>query len=790
MLIPSSPSRFRVFRVFRGPSFRLLPHSPFVYFVGFVVTLSVFLHTTAAAEPLSKKIDLDLFRDVPSRNLRGLAARSDGRLVPGPVLTELTPATPLPADLLWALEPAATPDRWLLGTGPDGRILEATLEAAKSTFTAREVIKLDEPHLFALRRLPDGDLLVGSSPHGVLFLVRDGKVLARATLPVDSIFDLLLLDARTALIATGNPARLYRTDLTAFAASGSAPEKLTTPALLAARGLAVVGEIRDRNLRRLARFDDGRIAAGSSPKGNIYVFPATVATATAKSEPLLLQENREAEVTDLLPQPNGDLYATLVFSASGGDARINLAPAKPAKEPAEAAPAAPVSFAPAERFSGRSALVYFPAGGFPETLSARNNVAFYQLARTGDTLLVAGGELGELLGYDLSARLPLTFAGSASSQLNALAAVPGTPGRFVLLRNNAAGLALLDFNTTAERSAETRRLDLGTPASLGALRFNRLRNLAPAQLGLEIKTSAGSDEIEGWTGWTPLVAAEPADPAWRAPDLRGRYVKLRLKFPAAGAVELEKPTLFFLPQNRRPTLQEFRLLSPNFALVAGSEPMPTLTTSVGALLGSGKDDDSGAAKRSRAGFLASQIVPSPGSQVALWTLADPDGDNVVATFSIRAEAETAWTDLAVATRDPYVAFDTARLADGVYFTRLVATETAPRPPAERLSVTFETDRLVIDHTPPVILDAAAVRTASTVKITVHGRDALSLLDGIEVVLNNGVRETVEQPVDGIRDGREETFAVEIPLARAAGATAAEVTLYDTAGNATTRRLTF
>ena len=258
----------------------------------------------------------------------------------------------------------------------------------------------------------------------MLFLVRDGKVLARATLPVDSIFDLLLLDAHTALISTGNPARLYRADLAALATSGTAPEKLTTPALLAARGLAVVGEIRDRNLRRLARFADGRIAAGSSPKGNIYVFPATVATITAKAEPVLIQENRDAEVTDLLPQPNGDLYATLVFSASGGDARINLAPAKPAKEPSDAAAAAPVSFAPAERFSGRSTLVYFPAGGFPETLSARNNVAFYQLARTGDTLLVAGGELGELLGYDLSARLPLTFDGSASSQLNALAAPP------------------------------------------------------------------------------------------------------------------------------------------------------------------------------------------------------------------------------------------------------------------------------------------------------------------------------------------------------------------------------
>jgi len=217
-------------------------------------------------------------------------------------------------------------------------------------------------------------------------------------------------------------------------------------------------------------------------------------------------------------------------------------------------------------------------------------------------------------------------------------------------------------------------------------------------------------------------------------------------------------------------LQEFRFLSPNFALVPGAEPAPSLTTSVSSILNSSKDDDSGSTKRSRAGFLASQIVPSPGTQIALWTLADPDGDNVTATFSIRPEAETTWTDLAVSSREPYISFDTARLADGVYFTRLVATEAAPRPAADRLSITFETDHLVVDHTAPAILEATATRTADALKLTVRGRDALSLLEGVEINLNNGIHETVEQPADGIRDAREETFIVEIPHARATGAT--------------------
>ena len=169
-------------------------------------------------------------------------------------------------------------------------------------------------------------------------------------------------------------------------------------------------------------------------------------------------------------------------------------------------------------------------------------------------------------------------------------------------------------------------------------------------------------------------------------------------------------------------------------------------------------------------------------------MVDPDGDNVACTYSLRRDGDDTWTDVAVDNRDSYVQFDTKQLPDGVYFTRLVVTETGPRPAAERLSRTFETDQLIIDQTPPELLEATAERTADSIRVTVRGRDALSLLDGLEVVFNNGVRESVEQPLDGIRDGREETFVLELPLARVSNATSLEVTLYDLAGNGAARRL--
>jgi hypothetical protein len=385
-------------------------------------------------------------------------------------------------------------------------------------------------------------------------------------------------------------------------------------------------------------------------------------------------------------------------------------------------------------------------------------------------------------GFDLRTRSSLTFGGSASAQVNALEPVPGSSGRFLAIRNNAPGLALVDINAASPRSAETKRVDLGAPGRLGAVRFNRVRDVDAAQLSLSIRTTNGSGETDGWSPWIPMADSD----GWRAAAPVGRYAELRISVPAAAppTLELDKASLNFLTQNHRPVLQDFRVLSPNFAIVVPPEmPSPVITT-VGQLIQASDHD----VDHRRAGFLGSQIVASAGTRVVFWTVNDPDGDNLTYTFSIRRDGETAWTDLAVDSAESYVQFDTLHLQEGTWFTRLVATEAAPRPAADRLSVTFETDDLVVDHTPPVIEEASVRRDAGKLIVTLRGKDALSLIDSAEFTFNNGAHEIVEQPADGILDGREETFVLELPLARVSGATSVEVTLYDAAGNGATRRL--
>lgn len=731
--------------------------------------LFALLAVTVLADPLSKQLEIDFGRDVASRNLKGLATRSDGRILPGPVFTDLT--GPRIGDILWVIKPAGR-DKFLVGTGPDGKVQEVTFNPKDSSYTVREVADVAETQAIALLPLADGSLLIGTSPTGALYLFKDGKPIARVPLPADSVFDFLLQPDGSVLAATGNPGKIYRVDLKKLAAAGLIEGKAGDDKLLADKGVTLFGEIRDRNVRKLARLADGSVLAGSSPKGNIYSFDA------AGGPPLVLQENRDAEVVDLLPMDDGSFYAALVFTTES-TSRLN----RPVDPKAADSKDKPPVIEEKPGFTGRSSVVRFPADGLPEGVLARPNVALYRLARHHGWLLLTAGEQGDTFGYDPVARRSLTFAGSASSQLNDIA--PLGDGRFLLLRNNAPGLALLTFTAAPVRELETKRLDLGAPGGLGALRFARMRGVEPKDLKVEVRTNFGSDELEGWTPWTDMTVR---DGAFYAEGLRGRYAKFRLQVGGAAAdFQLDKATLFHLPQNRRPMLADFRIFSPNLGLLPAGERAPAVSVTLGQILAPGRDtkDDS---DRRREALLGSQVVPQPGTQIVYWSVNDPDSDNITHTFSIRPENADTWTDLAVNTPDNYIQFETGGLAEGLYFTRLAVSEQAPRPAAQRLSYTFETDNLLVDRSPPLLAAPVIAHADALLRISVSGRDALSLLEGAEFSLNNGLKSAVTHPVDGILDGREETFTAEIPEAQAAGATSVEVILYDRAGNAAATRV--
>jgi hypothetical protein len=740
------------------------------------VCAALALAATALGDPPARRIDIDFGRQVPARNLSGLAARSDGRLVPGPAVRSLEATMP---ELVWCLEPDGS-GGWLVGGGADGRVVRVTLDGDSAKVA--DAIDFEETNVFAVCATGPGEFLAGAAPGGVLYLVKDGKVVARAPVNADVIWDIRPLDGDDYLVATGTPATILRVSLDKFRDAGiaaaPAPESkddkdakpVETP------GIAPWATIRDRNVRRLIVAEDGRVIAGSSPRGAIYEF------GREGGQPFILSEAKDAEVADLLVAANGTLYAALVYSGGATPDRRSA----PRTPPAVAADPA----APSPEFAGRSEIVRFGKERLPETVVARNNVAFYKLAAFGNTLLIGGGERGEILGYDDTRRAMITFAGATSSQVNGIAAIGSQPGRFLILRNNFSGLGVLDFAAAAERTAETSRLEFGQPSRLGLLQFSRLRDISADSVSVDYKFGNSVDEGEGWTDWRP--ATREGD-AFRLGDAAARFARVRVKVPGdiPATAEIGRAALFHMPQNRPPSVQDFRVFPPGLGLIPMPDPPAPASLPLGQFLFPNQPQpqaESAPQSPQKNAFLASQVVSQPGNQLVYWNAVDADGDNLVATLALRPVASGEWTEIAAGVYSNHLGFSTADLAEGPYILKLTVAETSPRAIADRLTGDYESDDLTIDRTAPEIQSIDVSASAAAITIRVAASDRWSLLRGARAVLNNGTEVENILPLDGILDGRAETFDLEIPRAAATGATNAEVMVVDQAGNRTSQRV--
>lgn len=747
-----------------------------------------------SAENFTKEQSVNFFRDVSSRDLSGLAVRSDGRLMGGPTLSPID--LDLAIDIGWGLAPLGA-DSWLVWSGPDGKILKVTRTADGLNYVKSLWADLDSDQVFSLLVLPDGRVVAGTSPSGTVVLLSSaGEKIAAVDLAADSVFDFLPWDAgASVLAATGNPGRIMRIDLAVMEKTEPAPRDETTagadessPTLtLAERGVSEFGSIQDRNVRSLALGGGNTVFAGSAPSGNLYRFAAS------GGSPLILLDHDKAEVTDIHVGSNGDVYAAIVYSATPKKTRVvtattgNSSTSTEGKTP-PAPPATIMEVAPTTSFTGRSALVMLPGGdGLPETLLSRSGIAVYRIEPHGDLLILPGGDNGELIGYDVSARRTLTFAGSDSAQITDISPLTEN-GEFLLLTNNPVGLHTLSFQPKGPRQVETSRINLRGLSDIGALRFNRIRNLDPSNLRLSLKTNRGSNEVEGWSEWSRL---DYQNGGWKLSGLRGQYVKLRIEIPEdeSSELQIDNGTLFHLPLNRRPSLQSFQVITPNYGLDlrpdSKTTPPPTLAQVLGDKSASRSQSDS---ERSKATLLSSQVVPMPGAQLITWSVTDADGDNFSASFSVRAQDSEKWIELASGSSQSWVQFDRSALPDGIYFTKLEVTETAPRPESQRHAIIFETDDLIVDQTAPVITDVNVHRGPKQTTVEVEGYDGMSLLLGVEISVNNGRYFESDQTADGILDEQSERFMVTLPASALEDATGIQVILQDTAGNQSAQRI--
>jgi hypothetical protein len=152
-----------------------------------------------------------------------------------------------------------------------------------------------------------------------------------------------------------------------------------------------------------------------------------------------------------------------------------------------------------------------------------------------------------------------------------------------------------------------------------------------------------------------------------------------------------------------------------------------------------------------------------GYQSVLWTAHDDNDDELRFGLFYRAENETQWKLLKEKLDQKFYSLDATALPDGAYYLRIVATDGPSNPPGVTLSTTRDSERFVIDNTPPVIekLEVSAGtrcgrNCVEAMAVTFVARDATSSIERAQYSVDGGDWILVA-PAGNISDALEERY---------------------------------
>ena len=680
---------------------------------------------------------------------------------------------------------------WVVGTGNSGKVL--AIDADGKT---RELFAAPEPEVFALLADPDGTVYAGTSPHGKVYRIANGKGTVFFD-PHETYIWALARDAEgSLLVATGTQGKLYRVD-----ARGRGEVAMTAD---------------DTHVRALAPLPNGDVLVGTAGKGLILRLGRDGRVRT-------LFQGEEPEVVSLAAGPDGNTYAALVSSeaslldlgrdaaaaVAGGEGGGAVAGApvtpgtpgggagpgggRPARKPGKPQPEEPGEIpAIGSRRPGatgpRSEVVRIAANGRVESLWTFPSDTVFGLLWQNARLWVATGVEGKLFTY-AGGQMQLT---EELDDRQIVALLPGDPGP-AFVTTNGAVLYRIAAETEHRGTYLSAALDAGQAARFGSFRW---RGDLPAGASIRFSFRSGMSAFpdDTWSPWlspsrsSSSSAKPPAhgrdsgdggdggdsghggDRATGSPEgrelqlgalPRGRFVQWRAELESDGS-QRTSPVLYgtdlsYRQENLPPRIVAFGALDPGQILVPATfnpanqvyEPAHPNKEGIFVPVGTPATDE---------GAGRTKPLWKKGFRTLRWSAVDPNDDQLVFDLYFRpaeAREDASWLKVAAEVEEDHYSFDATVLPDGVYRFRLVASDRNANDPEEALSTERISEPVVIDHTPPALV--AVERDGKRLRVTVH--DAASPIREAVYSVDAGIWKPA-RPADGLLDALTETLVVD------------------------------
>jgi hypothetical protein len=326
-------------------------------------------------------------------------------------------------------------------------------------------------------------------------------------------------------------------------------------------------------------------------------------------------------------------------------------------------------------------------------------------------------------------------------------------------------------DTVAEGSYESAVLDAKTSATWGRIWWQSAGNVL-------IETRSGNTEKadETWSGWS-TVADLPRSGQIKSP--KARYLQWRAILRSGANSSLNEVSVSFLARNIAPEVLSITILPTNVGLIANPpiQVDPNIEQS-------GLDP-------ATFGVPATAVPPRRvflrGARSLQWTAEDRNGDKLVYDVFYKEVNDANYKPLRSDITDNFLSLDGQSLADGRYTVKIVAKDLPANPAAVSLSGERISEPFDIDNTQPTVTASGTPQISATgARIVFVAADASSYLTHAEYSINGGEWFTVYAD-DGISDGPNERYTVEIPLT-AAGEYAVTLRVFDSQGNSGNTRV--
>jgi len=723
------------------------------------------------------------FPDFQRGTAKGVAIRSDGKLLPSPKFDAF--ADPNLA-YLWELRMDSQGHLFAAG-GSDAKVLRFD-DAGKAT----TVFESSELAAQAIAFDSKDNLYVGTSPDGKVYKVTPGGQKSVFFDPKTKYIWALAVDPQGSLfVATGDKGQVF----------------VVTPD---GKG-QVFYQSDERHARSLAFDSKGNLLIGTEPSGlilRVEVQRKAADAAPVAGASFVVYETNKSEVTSLVTDSSGNLYAASDGEKIAIQGAPRVLPGVPVQssapigntqgvivvqdQPVMSQQPAPYPF-PA--VSGGAEVVKIAPDGSPETLWTSRDDLVYALGLTpAGKLLLGTGDKGTIIELE-GDQIYSSVAKTASAEVTSFVAGPG--GRIFAATANAGKVFSLGPGYESNGSFESNTFDAKIFSRWGRLTWWGENGVMQSTVAFYARSGNTSNPDNNWSAWAGPYKASGADGVNCPP---GRFVQWKAVFLDTN--DAKPPTvswvgLAYQPKNVAPVIDDVAVQDPGVRVVGYSAQPGGPGTSQPVQLrnphGPGANPSSSPAGADSASRTPKVEVPpqgyeEKGYQAVLWSAHDDNDDDLLYSVYYRGEGETNWHLLKDKLVQKFYSWDTTSMPDGAYYLKIAVTDSPSNPPDQALSTERPSDRFEIANTPPRIEDLRADAGTATVRVSFAGVSSAGAIAEAQYSVDAGDWQIVP-PVGQLSDAPKESYRFEIS-GLAAGEHVVAVQVTDGFNNTTAAKVTF